>query len=47
MFHFLAFSLRFVFPSNLKDFKVKRSVGIEINDLPASYGAAMGEDFTK
>uniref|UniRef100_A0A0K0DAT7 Histone-lysine N-methyltransferase, H3 lysine-79 specific n=1 Tax=Angiostrongylus cantonensis TaxID=6313 RepID=A0A0K0DAT7_ANGCA len=27
--------------------KVKKSVGIEINDLPARYGAAMGEDFSK
>ncbi|VDM59247.1 unnamed protein product [Angiostrongylus costaricensis] len=27
--------------------KVKKSVGIEINDLPAKYGAAMGEDFSK
>ncbi|KAL6731778.1 hypothetical protein Aduo_002607 [Ancylostoma duodenale] len=27
--------------------RVKRSVGIEINDLPANYGAAMGEDFSK
>ncbi|VDM80529.1 unnamed protein product [Strongylus vulgaris] len=26
---------------------VKRSVGIEINDLPARYGSAMGEDFSK
>ncbi|VDK50096.1 unnamed protein product [Cylicostephanus goldi] len=27
--------------------RVKRAVGIEINDLPAKYGAAMGEDFSK
>ncbi|PIO56604.1 histone methylation protein DOT1, partial [Teladorsagia circumcincta] len=27
--------------------KVKKSVGIEINDLPAKYGAAMSEDFSK
>ncbi|VDP52183.1 unnamed protein product [Heligmosomoides polygyrus] len=27
--------------------KVKKAVGIEINDLPARYGAAMSEDFSK
>ncbi|WKX89448.1 hypothetical protein Q1695_008812 [Nippostrongylus brasiliensis] len=27
--------------------KVKKAVGIEINDLPAKYGAAMSEDFSK